>query len=202
MSSVQQRHNGSTRSWLTQHVTDIRECPLGQALRAVREGNRPKLDWSRIPLGRFTTEHALRSRPQNISQARRERWAAMRLRAEALRPQIRAALGENCTLVEAAQWLNERGVRSPNGARWQARSIANYAQRLGLRAFGAPPRLSRRRQAALAALEIRFRAALDKCHGWRAIATWLDARGVKPPRSDRWCRTSILYFARRFGITL
>lgn len=41
-------------------LADIEACPLGRALRGFREeqSNRPKVDWSRIPLYQFYEAHA------------------------------------------------------------------------------------------------------------------------------------------------
>lgn len=63
---------------------DINDCPLGQALRAVREGTpRRALDWSQTPLGQFTaalTRQLAEQRARHIEGVRRRgaRLAARR----------------------------------------------------------------------------------------------------------------------------
>jgi hypothetical protein len=74
------------------NVGTIEECPLGRALRDIREKQprAPRIDWSRIPLGQFYEAHACelakhrnreairvekqRERARRLSLAKRRVW--------------------------------------------------------------------------------------------------------------------------------
>src|SRR5579863_4497489 len=60
------------------------------------------------------------------------RDAAM-ARLSGVKVHLADSLAGGRSLRAAAQWLNERGVESPGGARWHAPSLLKAAKRLGLR---------------------------------------------------------------------
>lgn len=70
-------------------ITDIEECPLGRALRGIREeqSRQPAINWSRIPLGQFfelrARELAERRKSNDTSRLMRIKWLERaRLRRE------------------------------------------------------------------------------------------------------------------------
>lgn len=50
-----------------------------------------------------------------------------------LRLHLQDALAERRSLRQGADWLNERGIKSPRGGSWHAPSLLKAAKRLGLR---------------------------------------------------------------------
>jgi hypothetical protein len=54
-------------------------------------------------------------------------------RPSALKLHLADSLAGGRSLRSAAEWLNERGVESPGGAKWHAPSLLNAARRLGLK---------------------------------------------------------------------
>jgi hypothetical protein len=206
---------------MSEHITDIEDCPLGRALRAIREGgSRPSPDWSDVPLSRFyeirvrklaqlrtAKPQPTHERPpslrveanrQNCGEAQRR---TVRERVARIQVHIRAALDEGRTLKEAAEWLNERGIKSARGGRWHGKTVQRDADRLGL--VGPTRRLSRRWRVArerTPSLEPQFRAAFAQRQTLRGAAAWLDEHGIKPFKGGRWHPSSVLTIARRFGL--
>lgn len=54
-------------------------------------------------------------------------------RLSGLKLHLADSLADGRSLRAAAEWLNERGVESPGGAKWHAPSLLKAAKRLGLR---------------------------------------------------------------------
>ena len=193
---------------------DITDCPLGRALRAVRKGSLElRLDWSDAPLERFTEalraadrkgtgERTARAVPRVVGRPAKERILGtprhVLERVARMQIHIRAALDEGRTLKEAAEWLNERGIKSARGGRWHNVTVARYAARLNI--VGPTRRVSQRRRAALERLEPQFRRAFAVRRTLRSVAAWLDEHGIKPPRGRRWNPGCVLTLARRFGL--
>lgn len=69
-------------------LSDIEECPLGRALRAIREADsRPRTDWSSTPIGQFyeaISQQLAKRRARFIEprQRRQERMVANRRRRQ------------------------------------------------------------------------------------------------------------------------
>ena len=64
------------------------------------------------------------------SGAAANRDAAL-VRLSGLKLHLADSLSEGRSLRTAAEWLNERGVESPSGAKWHAPSVLKAAERLG-----------------------------------------------------------------------
>lgn len=79
-----------------------------------------------------------RAVPRRVVRARsalgvRQLQAQAKARAEALRWQLEGALRGNTPLRQAAELLNQRGVKSPGGGAWFPSNLLTAARRIGLR---------------------------------------------------------------------